>query len=292
MKQACFPLLLLALFSLGSTSCVSKKRFLEETAVRDSLNYLLNNRIIACNQEIGNLQLKLAEKTGEANALRELFREKEKTIERLEEEIESLSTRSLTQQQRMDLTLKKKDEQIEALENQIRSFAAFLSDQEARINALKKTIEVAMPSYLQQGMVLIPEGNKLRIRLPETMLFNPGSTSFSKSATDVLEKLATILRQNPDLRITVESHTDTQPPKSRNFTDNYDLTCLRSAAVVRTLTREFDLNPSQVLPVGKGEFEPAASNETPEGRQQNRRTEIVVETRLDPLFDMIREAAE
>ncbi len=284
-----FSFLFVAIIGIFSaTSCVSKKKLETETASRDSLNQLLNQRLIACNRTVGNLQLQLAEKTGEANALRELYDKKELTIKQLEEEMENMSSQSLTNQQKLDLALQKKDAIIASKEAELQALRSEVENMELRMKKLKNTIAVSFHDIEDQLFGLQVKDTKLHISVPERMLFKPSSIGFESGAMDFLERLSTIFLQHPDLHISIESHTDNRPPKSRAYADNWDLSALRSTMLVRTLTKEFGLPANQLTPVGKGDSEPTASNETEQGRTANRRVEFIVSASYNKLLEKIR----
>ncbi|MFQ5448267.1 MAG: flagellar motor protein MotB, partial [Saprospiraceae bacterium] len=143
--------------------------------------------------------------------------------------------------------------------------------------------------YDEKDLSLKIKNGKLYAGLSERLLFKPGSLKLSKDAMSVLESIAVVLNNHPELDIIVKGHTDNVPVKSRDFKDNWDLSVLRATTVVRILTKEYDLNPSQVTAAGKGEFEPKASNETKEGKAQNRRTEIIIQPRSNKVLKMIQE---
>jgi len=78
--------------------------------------------------------------------------------------------------------------------------------------------------------------------------------------------------------IRVEGHTDNVPIHTAQFRDNWDLSIGRSLSVIRYIrSRQADLDPKMLRPVGCGEFHPVASNDTPDGRAKNRRVEIFIE---------------
>ena len=58
--------------------------------------------------------------------------------------------------------------------------------------------------------------------------------------------------------------------------------------MVRILTKDYGVNPLQIVPSGRGEFMPVDDNETADGRARNRRTEIIMAPRLDKLMDILK----
>jgi chemotaxis protein MotB len=86
----------------------------------------------------------------------------------------------------------------------------------------------------------------------------------------------------------VEGHTDNVPFTGNSLLiDNWDLSVKRSTAIVRVLTSELGVKPSQLIAAGRGEFIPLVENNTAENRATNRRTRIVVLPKIDEFYDMI-----
>jgi len=282
-------LLLLSMLPILLHSCVGKKKFLAETSARDSTNMILNSRLIECNQEIGRLQLQLAGKTGEAQALKELNAKQYKEINQLKNDKESITSQSLSQQQLMDLALQKKAGEVAEKELVIQTLQQAINEQDQKMKGLLTKIKAALGQYNQENLSLEIKEGKVYVGLSDQLLFKSGSIKLEKNALSVLESIAGVLKNHPELDIIVEGHTDNVPIKGQNIKDNLDLSVLRATSVVRLLTEEYDLNRSQVTAAGKGEFEPKASNETKEGKAQNRRTEIIIEPQLNEVLKMIQE---
>jgi chemotaxis protein MotB len=112
-------------------------------------------------------------------------------------------------------------------------------------------------------------------------MFRPGSAYVNKEAKSVLGKVAKIMTVKPSLEILVEGHTDTDPIATDCIKDNWELSARRAANIVRALQNDFAIAPTRMTAAGRGEYVPVASNDTREGRAANRRTRIVVNTKLD-----------
>ena len=104
-----------------------------------------------------------------------------------------------------------------------------------------------------------------------------------------MKKLAVVLEQNPDIQILIEGHTDNVPVNSSSnyMIDNWDLSVKRATSIVRILLANSTIDPKRLTGAGRGEFMPVAENDSPEGKQKNRRTEIILTPRLDELFNLI-----
>jgi outer membrane protein OmpA-like peptidoglycan-associated protein len=103
------------------------------------------------------------------------------------------------------------------------------------------------------------------------ILFDTGSARIRPSSSEVLAELGRMLSDHPDLYLRIEGHTDSRGGE----TTNPELSQRRAEAVVRFLVDEHAVDAGRLEAVGRGEAEPVADNETPEGRQKNRRVELV-----------------
>lgn len=101
--------------------------------------------------------------------------------------------------------------------------------------------------------------------------FDTGSAALRPGSTPTLEEMVQMLKQYPDLRIRIEGHTDATGSKATN----QSLSQQRAEAVEQYLVEKHSIDASRLEAVGKGESAPVASNDTPEGRQTNRRVELV-----------------
>jgi chemotaxis protein MotB len=115
---------------------------------------------------------------------------------------------------------------------------------------------------------------RLVMRLPQDVLFPSGSAALSREGELSLMEVAVILRQFPDRRFMVAGHTDNQPVKE-TYKDNWELSMARALVVARFMI-EAKMKPENIVAAGYGEFDPIAKNETPEGRRENRRIEIIL----------------
>ena len=119
------------------------------------------------------------------------------------------------------------------------------------------------------------------LTLPDKGLFDAAGINIAPTGKTTLGPLAAFLIERPGLDVHIVSHTDNVLPKgNKTSQDTWDWSLARAAALARTLLRDFNVNANQLQPVGRGEFKPLTSNETPEGRQRNRRTEILIRPNL------------
>lgn len=130
------------------------------------------------------------------------------------------------------------------------------------------------------------------ISLADNMLFRSGSYDISPDAMDILGKIAKIIRDYKNYSVLVEGNTDNVPISRTNIRNNWDLSALRASSVVQVLQNDFGVDPSRLTAGGRGEYNPVAPNDTPDGRQLNRRTQIIITPSLDQFMDLIDKAPD
>lgn len=145
----------------------------------------------------------------------------------------------------------------------------------AQLDAVARDVEQALgPLVMQDQVVVRNHGDWVEVELRTDMLFGSGSATLAPAAGGIIGQLATVLRDAPN-PIRVEGHTDNVPIRNSAFPSNWELSAARAASVVRLLVGG-GVDPTRLAVLGLGPFRPAASNDTPEGRNANRRVLLVI----------------
>ena len=142
---------------------------------------------------------------------------------------------------------------------------------EALVQGLSKEVEKGQLQVKQYK-------NMLSVDLAEQIFFDSGKATLKKEGKEVLKKVGDALKGYENKIIRVVGHTDNVPlAKSlqATFPTNWDLSVARATNVVRYL-QEVGIPPERMVPSGRAEYDPVAPNDTPEGRQKNRRIEIML----------------
>jgi chemotaxis protein MotB len=127
-----------------------------------------------------------------------------------------------------------------------------------------------------EGSSIAIEDETVQLTLNDKSLFDATGLSVSAAGKNLLTPLANFLAERPELDIDVVAYTDNVLPKdNKTLKDTWEWSLQRATGIVRLLIREYNVNANQLTPVGRGEFYPVTSNETADGRQQNRRTVVV-----------------
>ena len=112
------------------------------------------------------------------------------------------------------------------------------------------------------------------IKLTNEVLFSSGSAQVKPEGKKVLSIIADSLNTFPDRAISVEGHTDNVPIRNTKYSSNWALSVARSLSAVHFFQQKNQITPNRLKVVGFGEYHPISSNETADGRKQNRRIEI------------------
>jgi chemotaxis protein MotB len=141
---------------------------------------------------------------------------------------------------------------------------------------LQKRLHKALGKEIERNEIqlrMTPEG--FVISLHELGFFDSGEARLKPGAGDKIKRIAEVLLQY-GLDMRVEGHTDNVPIHNRSFASNWELSTARAMAVAMMLLNESNVDPQKLSIAGYGEYHPANTNDTPEGRAANRRVDIVV----------------
>jgi flagellar motor protein MotB len=138
------------------------------------------------------------------------------------------------------------------------------------------SLDQQLPAITIPGVMVRADGDVIRIELPGT-IFEHGSARLLPQAGALVDQVAgEVLRAYPNQIIGVEGHTDSDPVRSNKWTSNQQLSIGRAMAVYDHLVGRTHVFPGQLFVVGHGSNHPVVSNGTAEGKQRNRRVELVV----------------
>jgi chemotaxis protein MotB len=145
----------------------------------------------------------------------------------------------------------------------------------AELEAVAKDVESAMADLIRDELIIVRRhGLWVEVEIRTDILFPSGIARLGPESSTVLRRLAATLKPFPN-PIRVEGHTDNVPIKTREFRSNWELSSARAATVVHLLMEE-GVNPARLAVIGLGEYRPAQANDTPEGRNANRRVLLVI----------------
>jgi chemotaxis protein MotB len=295
------------------SGCVSQKQFDELLAEKVKLeaDYAdLESKLGAAETKITRLEEQVEELETETSEKGESINKLENDLGSLQEEHDQLQTyynnllsnsgklnRDLAEQQERlleiqeSLKLKKAENEalatnLEEREKKVQDLERILAEKEKAVNELLSSVKQALLNFSGNELTVEVKNGKVYVSLAEKLLFQSGSIKVDPKGQMALTQLAEALKTSPDINILVEGHTDDVPISTKAIKDNWDLSVLRATSIVRILTSA-GVKTEQITAAGKGEFSPVTTNSTTDGRQKNRRTDIILSPDLDELFSML-----
>ena len=186
--------------------------------------------------------------------------------------------------------LEKSQKELEYRSSRVAELEAIINRKDSMVTALKKNISKALIGLEGDGLTIEQRSGKVYISLEEDLLFASGKYEVNQTGIAALDRLSAALASQDDLEILVEGHTDSIPLSGKGLLkDNWDLSVMRATSVVKRMTLNTNLNPSQLIAAGRSKFIPINTNKTKEGRSKNRRIEMILSPNLDDLFKLLEE---
>lgn len=313
MKNTLTILLLLPI--LLSSCVVTKKKFDDILAQKVRLEADLSERnaslekanaeLKRLDEEVKKLKSESANLTGDLEAKSARLEELNKEYDQVNAYYKNLLNssgklnRDLAQQQEQLLSIRDNLERTRKMndslnsslvdrEKKVKELETVLAAKDKAVNDLKNRISNALLNFKENDLTVNIKNGKVYVSLSEQLLFASGSIEVDSKGVTALQQLAKAVKDQRDINIAVEGHTDNVPisKKSQYMQDNWDLSVMRATAITKILTKA-GVSPKQITASGRGEFVALAANDTPQNKQKNRRTEIIITPNLDELFKIL-----
>ncbi|MFZ6000519.1 MAG: OmpA family protein [Bacteroidota bacterium] len=308
-------LLIVSTFFLLSSCIVSKKKYDDILAQKVKADGELADKSAAldkANTELADLNTKLTKLKDDTTSLGQGVRSTTQKLADLNKEYDQLNAYYkylLNSSGKMNRDMAEQKEQLLAIQDNLEktrklndSLSASLSDRERKVKELETTlankdkavqdlknrVSNALLNFKENDLTVSVKNGKVYVSLAEQLLFGSGSIEVDSKGVGALQQLAKALKDQKDIQIMVEGHTDNVPisKKSAYMQDNWDLSVMRATSITKILTKG-GVPPNQITASGKGEYYPLVPNETAQSRQKNRRTEIIITPNLDELFKIL-----
>lgn len=275
-------------------SCVSAKKFKSsqaDYAKLDTLYRTLQKENAECGEEKAilvrqkdALERELALKNANIKDLNSQVEYYKQTSNATLKQLENMSVISAQQAE----SIRKSMENIGAKDLYIQNLQQQIAYKDSLNMALVMNLKGAIGNLDDQDINIKVDKGVVYVDISDKLLFKSGSYDVTDRASEVLGKVAMVLKNQPDLEFMVEGHTDSLAYRGTGaLIDNWDLSVKRATAVVRVLQNKYGLDPSKIAAAGRGEYKPIADNKTKEGRAINRRTRIVILPQLDQFFKLL-----
>ena len=267
-------------------SCVSTRKFKEQVsqvAQEKSAHAATKQDLNDCAGSLKVDEKKIADLQAELAADQDQITFLKQNNNQALKQLENLSVISSSQAE----SIKKSMENMGVKDNMIFSLQASLAQRDSLNMALVLNLKGAIGNLDDKDINIRVDKGVVYIDISDKMLFKSGSYNITEKASEVLGKVAKVLKNQKDIEFMVEGHTDNVPFKRGDLLDNWDLSVKRATSVIRILQTQYNIKPERMSAAGRSEYIPLASNNDKEGRALNRRTRIVILPQLDQFFKLL-----
>ncbi len=133
---------------------------------------------------------------------------------------------------------------------------------------------------LEKAVHVSTDLDDIILNFSDKVLFGPGSADMGPEAIDLLDKISEVIAES-SRRVRIEGHTDNIPMSGGRYHSNWELSSGRAVAVLQYLNEVWEIPEGRLSAAGFAQYQPRASNDTAEGKAQNRRVSIVLVGRDD-----------
>ena len=303
------------LLLICSSCIVSKKKFDDLLAQKVRMEADLADRSTSldrANADLADLNEKLSQLKEDTTNLGIDVRNTSQKLGRLEKEHVQLNSnyrnlltnsgrlnRDMAEQQQQLLAIQENLERTRSLndslsnslaerEKKVKELEQVLANKDKAVKDLKNKISNALLNFKENDISVKIKNGKVYVSLAEQLLFGSGSVQIDDKGVTALQQLAKAIKDQKDINIMIEGHTDNVPVsrKSVYMNDNWDLSVMRATSITRILVKA-GVSPEQITASGRSEYVPLAINDSPANKQKNRRTEIIITPDLDELFKIL-----
>lgn len=278
-------LVLLILSGVVVSSCVSKKDYASLQTQHDKAK----SELVAVKNSLTKCLIEKEKNEGKVATLESTIEELKKDKKRSLEYVDNLTVLTKGANDNIKETLaqlSKKDKYI----NRIRAA-------NTKKDSLNLVVAFHLKKELKDGIddediEINVEKTVVFISISDKLLFKSGSYEVTDKAYDVLAKVASVVKGQPEMDVMIEGHTDSTPIKNDIIQDNWDLSAKRATSITRILQYKYGVKPSRLIAAGRSSYIPLAPNDTPANKSKNRRTKIIILPKIGQFFELLEKKAE
>lgn len=261
---------LLAVSLVSLAGCVSQGKYDQAVATTETTRAQLQKKNVELQQKdalLAQTNMVLEQQRAEAARLKA-------EIEQLEQLDKTRAGEHAATRSRIG-DLQKRLAELEAAQRASEARAVLYRDLSQK---LKKQID-------DGNLALVLRDGRMVLQLPNDVLFDTGRTDIKPAGKAALKAVADVIKQMPNRQFQIAGHTDNIPIHNDRFASNWELSSGRALRVVHFLIGE-GAQATTLSAAGYSDVDPVASNASPEGRRQNRRTEITLQPNIDELVKL------
>jgi len=280
---------LLFVLVLVLSSCVSKKQYEELASRYDTKEQELVNckaNLMKCKTNLTKCEAQDDAAVSQVKFYKEEINNQKQNVAHLQSALDKCVNMS----NQGNANIGKLLDEINSANKYIRQLTAKVHQNDSLALALSNKFKRSLENLEDDDVNVKVLKGVVFVSLSDKMLFQSGSYIITENAHTVLGKISTIVNDYKDYDILIEGHTDNVPILTSCIKDNWDLSAMRATAIARYMQNDLGVDPARITAGARSEFVPKVSNDTSEGRNTNRRTEIIVLPKLDEFIKLMESA--
>ncbi|MDF2188288.1 OmpA family protein [Paraflavitalea sp. CAU 1676] len=272
----------LLMLAMVGTGCISKKKY--DALSKD--HETLRASSASANSNLQTCQQNLAAATTRVSSLEEQIAQGKAAITALQASLE----KCLSGANQGNVNISKLVDEITASNKYIQHLVNTKNKSDSLNMVLTNNLTRSLSREELSGVDVQVLKGVVYVSLADNMLYKSGSYEISDKAGATLAKIAKIIMDYKDYDVLIEGNTDNVPISKPNIRNNWDLSTLRASSVVQALQNQYGVDPKRLTAGGRGEYNPVADNNTEDGKNKNRRTQIIITPKLDQFMELIGQA--
>lgn len=264
------------------SSCVSKKQYAE----LETNHAKTKNELLEVETTLQKYLIESEKQTAQVASLNEQVTSLKEDKSNALKQVENLTVLSKSSSEGINKVIS----QLSEKDKYINGIRRAMTQKDSLNLAIKYHLTKNLTDGIQdQDIQVNVEKTVVFISISDKLLFKSGSYNVTDKAYNVLEKIAKVVNDQPDMDVMIEGHTDTTPIKRNLIQDNWDLSALRATSITRILQYKYGVKPQRLIAAGRSQYVPLAENDTKENKSKNRRTKIIIMPRLNQFFELLEE---
>lgn len=264
------------------SSCVSKKQYAE----LEMNNAKTKDELLEVETTLQKYLIESEKQTAQVASLNEQVTSLKEDKSNALKQVENLTVLSKSSSEGINKVIS----QLSEKDKYINGIRRAMTQKDSLNLAIKYHLTKNLTDGIQdQDIQVNVEKTVVFISISDKLLFKSGSYNVTDKAYNVLEKIAKVVNNQPDMDVMIEGHTDTTPIKRNLIQDNWDLSALRATSITRILQYKYGVKPQRLIAAGRSQYVPLVANDTKENKSKNRRTKIIIMPRLNQFFDLLEE---
>lgn len=246
--------------TLMFSSCVTKKQYAQLQTDYNKLDKSYQDtkmKLVACGTKSKSLEERLAEAQKANEELKASYAALQGSLDK-----------SIQQNSQGNVNISKLVDEINASNKFIKQLVEAKDKSDSLNMVLTNNLTRSLSREEMKDVDVQVLKGVVYISLADNMLYKSGSYEISERAGETLSKIAKIIMDYKEYEVLIEGNTDTDPISRPNIRNNWDLSTLRASSVVQALQNTYGVDPKRLTAAGRGEYNPVASNDTPEGKMR------------------------